>query len=90
MKAISVQYDPDQDRVRIPEEPQQEAWDEVCERFDNDVHRIRDVSDPGGYSGLYVCYDDRNRPVHYLVAETAALFRLKRKISRRKLGRDSS
>jgi hypothetical protein len=45
-----------------------------------------DVADQAGYTALYACYDENNQPVYYLVEESAALTRLRRKIFLGKLG----
>ena len=86
MKSIAVHYDPERDQIQVPEKSEEEEWTQVCERYDHDVQRVKDVHDENDYSGLYVCYDDQNQPVYYLVAETDELYRLKRKVFLGKLG----
>jgi hypothetical protein len=87
MKALSVTYDDATDSVTPPADAQGEDWAEVCARFDGDVHRSRDAGEVAGYNALYVCYDEDNRPNHYLVAEDAELQRVRRRVFLSKLGR---
>lgn len=87
MKALPVTYDHATDSVTPPEDAQGEDWAAVCERFDGDVHRLRDAGEAAGYNALYVCYDEDNRPVHYLVAEDAELQRVRQRGFLHKLGR---
>jgi hypothetical protein len=87
MKALSVTYDDDGDSVAPPADAQEEDWVEVCERFEGDVHRLRDAGEVVGYNALYVCYDEDNLPTHYLVAADAELQRARRRVFLRKLGR---
>ena len=88
MKAKQVQYEPESDVVTTDDASIEEDWAAVCERFDNDVQRIRDVSDRSPYTALYVCFDDDNRPVHFLVQEDRQLNRMRHKVFYSKLGKD--
>lgn len=87
MKALSVTYDDASDSVAPTADAQEEDWAEVCERFDGDVHRVRDAGEVSGYNALYLCYDEDNRPIHYLVTEDAELQRARQRVFLRKLGR---
>ena len=87
MKALSVTYDDAADSVTQPADVQGEDWAEVCERFDGDVHRLRDAGEVAGYTALYVCFDEDNQPAHYLVAEDAELLRARQRVFLSKLGR---
>lgn len=87
MKALAVEYDDAGDRVTLPEDGKNEDWAAVCERFGGDVHRIRAADEVAGYDALYVCYDEDNRPAHFLVAENAALHRVRHRNFYQKLGR---
>lgn len=87
MQALSVTYDESADRLTPSEDSQAEDWGAVCERFDGDVHRVRDAKEVADYDALYVCYDEDNRPAHYLVAEGAELQHARRRVFLSKLGR---
>ena len=77
MKSIQAEYDSQTISVKPDAKP--EDWPTVCQRFNDDVERIRDVEDMEGYTGLYACYDDTNTIFYYLVQENKALYRMKRK-----------
>ncbi|MDJ0780687.1 MAG: hypothetical protein QNJ22_01885 [Desulfosarcinaceae bacterium] len=87
MKALAVEYDAAADSVTPTDAATQEEWFAVCERFDGDVHRIRDADDVTGYNALYVCYDEDNQPFHFLVTEDAELARARHRVFFSKLGR---
>ncbi len=87
MKAQQVQYDRENDAVEKLDDQTEQDWAAVCERFDNDVQRVRDVNDQAPYTALYVCFDPDNRPVHFLVQEDRQLNRLRHKVFYRKLGK---
>jgi hypothetical protein len=87
MKALGVEYDAATDRIVLPETEENEDWAAVCERFDGDVHRIRAADEATGYDALYVCYDEDNQPLHFLVAEDAELRRARQRNFLKKLGR---
>ena len=87
MKALAVTYDEATDHITPPEDLTGEDWVAVCKRYEGDVHRIRDAQEVAGYNALYVCYDEDNRPAHYLVVEDAELQRARRRVFLGKLGR---
>ncbi|MFH1985112.1 MAG: hypothetical protein ABIL58_25015 [Pseudomonadota bacterium] len=87
MDAIPVSYDSETDTVTVDTSAAQQDWQEVCDTFFGDVHRLRDAQEHPGTTGLYVCYDDDNRPHHFLVAEGDDLQRLKRRTFLKKLGK---
>jgi hypothetical protein len=86
MKSLHVYFDATTQAIETIENASPESWDEVCERFDNDVHRIMDLSDPKGYTALYACYDENNQPVYYMVEEDEALLKMRHKTFLGKLG----
>lgn len=86
MQSMPVSYQPDTGAIDPVENASPEAWDAVCQRFDNDVRRIKDVNDRDPYTALYACYDEDNQPFYYLVEEDDELMRLRRKTFLRKLG----
>jgi hypothetical protein len=88
MKAQQVRYDQDADAIDSPEDQAPEDWVEVCDRYDNDVQRVRDVQDRPPFTALYACYDPDNRPVYFLVEEDRGLDRLRHKVFFSKLGRE--
>ena len=87
MKSLHVNYNQDSQAIESIENASPEAWDTVCERFDNDVRRIKSVSDKQTYSALYACYDENNQPSYYLVEEGEALMKMRQKTFRSKLGK---
>jgi hypothetical protein len=89
MKAIRADYDAEKDRVAVREGAGDEDWPAVCARYHDDVQRVRDAGEVPPYTGLYACFDDDNRPHHYLVQEDADLHRLRRKTFLRNLGREA-
>lgn len=88
MKALKADFDKDKVEVATVEGEKEEDWIDVCERFDNDVHRIRDYSDKPPYTALYCCYDEDNRPSYYLVEEDRQLDKMRHKVFLNKLGRN--
>jgi hypothetical protein len=88
MKAQQVRYDQENDTIEPLDDPPQEDWVAVCERFDDDVQRVRDVPDRPPYTALYVCFDPDNRPVHFLVQEDRQLNKLRHKVFYSKLGKE--
>ena len=88
MKALQVTFDRDKDDITPVGEKRAENWIDVCERFDDDVHRIRDVAEPEPYTALYACYDEDNMPSYYLVEEDRQLDRIRRRVFLNKLGRN--
>ncbi len=87
MQSLHVNYNEATQAIDPVENALPEPWDAVCDRFDNDVQRIKAVSDPKGYSALYACYDDNNVPVYYIVEEGEALRKLRQKTFLGKLGK---
>jgi hypothetical protein len=87
MKSLRIEYDLESGTIDLLPEASPEAWDEICERYDNDVQRIKSISDRDNYTALYACYDEDNRPVYYLVEEGEDLARMRRKTFLSKLGR---
>jgi len=86
MNAVKVTYHKDSDSIELDENQSPENWLNVCDRFNDDVHRVRDVDDQKEYSALFECFDDDDRSVFYLVEENRKLEKLKRKHFRDKLG----
>jgi hypothetical protein len=87
MKAQQVQYDQGNDAIEPLDDQPEEDWVAVCERFDDDVQRVRDVHERPPYTALYVCFDPDNRPVHFLVQEDRQLNKLRHKVFYSKLGK---
>ena len=87
MQAIKIKYKEADGVIEPIENESEEAWDVVCERYDNDVRRIRDVNGRETYTAVYACYDENNQPVYYLVEEDEALMKMRRKTFLSKLGR---
>ena len=87
MKSLHVNFNDATQAIDPIDKACPEPWEVVCERFDNDVRRIKAVSDPKGYSALYACYDEHNHPVYYLVEEGNELSKLRQKTFLDKLGR---
>lgn len=77
MKSIQADYDKTKNKISIKEGATRENWVSVCERFNDDVSRIRDVEGIEDYSGLFECCDDDNTVSYYLVREDKALYRMK-------------
>ena len=90
MQSLHVEYNDADGTVTRIGNASPEPWDSVCERFDNDVRRIMDVTDEAGYNALYACYDENNQPVYYLVEEDERLLKLRRKTQLNKLGHTPS
>ena len=87
MKAIRVDYDPESEKLTETENAAEEDWVEVCRRFDNDVHRVSNITDRGLFTGLYACFDQEDQRVFYLVAEDRSLEKMRRKNFLRNVGR---
>ncbi len=79
MKSIQAEFQKDPREIKIKPDAEQEAWSDVCKRFNDDVERVCDVSDIEAYTGLYQCFDEKNKGFFYLVQEDKALFRMKRR-----------
>lgn len=87
MKSILADYDKDNLKATVRPGAEPEDWIKVCTRFNDDVHRISDITDVEGFTALYQCFDDDNRSVFYLVDEDKSLFRLRRKHFLENLGK---
>ena len=87
MQSLQVNFDETTETIEPFESASPEPWDAVCERFDNDVRRIKTVSDTKGYNALYACYDEDNQPFFFLVEEDAELATLRQRTFLSKLGR---
>ncbi len=88
MKSIMVNYDKEKDTIEIRDDATEEDWVSVCDKFNDDVHKIQTISELGDYNRLYECYDDDNNSTFYVVEEDAALYKLRRKNVYKKLGLD--
>ena len=86
MKSLHVKYDEKNGAIERIGDASPEVWEEVCDRFDNDVSRIKTVTDQKGYNTLFVCHDEENRPEYYLVEVDDTLSKLRGRTFRRKLG----
>jgi len=86
MQALKIKYKEADQAIEPLENASPEPWDVVCERYGNDVRRIRDVNDRETYTAVYACYDENNQPNYYLVEEDEALMRIRRKTFLSKLG----
>lgn len=87
MKAVQVKFDKEKDTIDIINEGIEENWIDVCENFDNDVHRIQKVEGRLPYNALYACYDENNKPSYFLVEEDRQLDKVRHKVFLKKLGR---
>lgn len=79
MKTIQAEYEKDTKKIVIQKNAVEEDWAAVCQRFNDDVSRICDVTDVDDYTGLFECFDDDNTSFFYLVKEDNQLYRMKRK-----------
>lgn len=86
MKSVMVKYDEDSDTISGHDGSESESWAKVCEKYNDDVHRVRDVSDMGTYTGLFECIDDDNNTFYYIVEEDKDLYRFKRRNVYKSLG----
>jgi hypothetical protein len=86
MKSINVNYDKETDAISPIETAKDEEWTDICERFDNDVQRVKSIEHSDGYTALYRCFDAENDPFYYLVQENARLKHLRRRVFFNKLG----
>lgn len=89
MRALHVDYNKDTDEFEIVEGRKEKDWVAVCDRYDNDVQRIRNVENHSPYTGLFACFDEDNQPVYFLVEEDRQLNKLRHKAFLSKLGRSS-
>jgi len=84
---LQINFDKDSDEIDLIEDQAEENWIEVCERYDDDVHRIRSISGPSPFTAVYTCYDEDNNPSYFLVEEDSKLDKMRHKIFLDKLGR---
>jgi len=87
MKAIPAEYSGTPESIEIKDKAKEEKWMEVCQKFNNDVHRICDVENKKEYTALYQCFDDQDKGFYYLVNEDKSLYSLKRKHFLRNIGK---
>ncbi|MDY0222127.1 MAG: hypothetical protein RBR67_13390 [Desulfobacterium sp.] len=87
MKSIQAEYDKETQQITVQEGAKPEEWVKVCTRYNDDVHRILDVTSIEGFTALYRCFDDDNQEAFYLVNEDKSLFRLRRKHFLRNIGK---
>lgn len=87
MKALQVDYDIKGDQLTLIQNQADENWAQVCERFDDDVHRLRDAVRHPPYTGLYECFDEDNQSTYFLVEEDSQLKALRHQVFLKKLGR---
>ena len=86
MKSVMVMYDEASDTISGHDSSESEFWADVCEKYNDDVHRTRSVADMGTYTGLYECIDDDNKSFYYIVEEDPELYKFKRRGFYKKLG----
>jgi len=86
MQALKINYNETDQTITVVDDAAEEPWDVVCERYDNDVQRIRDVNDRETYTAVYACYDENNQPIYYLVEEDEDLMRMRHRTFLTKLG----
>ena len=79
MDAIIVEYDITKKTLEFVKGVVVEDWEAVCRRFNDDVHRVRDVDDIETYTALYECLDEKDKSHYYLVKEEDTLFKIRRK-----------
>ena len=90
VKSLQVNFNESSQAIEAIDNASQEPWEDICQRFNNDVRRIKKVSDPDGYNAIYACYDENNQPVYYLVEERDVLTELRHRTFLGKLGRTRS
>jgi len=79
MDAMLVEYDIRKNTLDFVKGGMVEDWVAVCRRFNDDVHRVRDVDDIETYTALYECFDEKDKKYYYLVKEGNSLFKIRRK-----------
>ncbi|MCF6245925.1 MAG: hypothetical protein L3J69_01060 [Desulfobacula sp.] len=79
MKSILVDFEETSKQITIKKNAKEENWVLVCEKFNDDVSRICDVTDQKDYTGLFECLDDNNTRFFYLVKEDKKLYQMKHK-----------
>lgn len=90
MKTIEIEYDEASAKVEPKEGAVEKDWVRLCQDFNDDVHRIADVTDQGDYTAVYACFDEDDRKFYYMVEEKKDLYRIKRSTFLGKLGLDGS
>jgi len=88
MKAVQAEYQDELKKITIRKNAKVEDWVMVCKKFNDDVERVCDVTDLEDYTGLYQCFDDKNKGFYYLVTEDKLLYRLKHKHFMNNIGID--
>lgn len=89
MKSIRADYDKENQQARVQEGAKPEDWIKVCTRYNDDVHRVSDVTYIDGFTALYRCFDNDNKEAFYLVNEDKSLFKLRRKHFLKNIGQGS-
>ena len=79
MNCIQAELEKDTDKITIKKDAKVENWIRVCQKFNDDVERIRDITDVEDYTALYECFDAQNIRFFYLVKEDQNLYKMKRK-----------
>lgn len=87
MKALQVEYHGDLGGIKPNKDAEKEDWVEVCRRYNDDVHRIGDVTEQDDFTALYECFDEKDNSIYYLVKEDENLFRIKRKHFLKNIGK---
>ena len=86
MRSIQINYNSKDDILEKIEGKNEEDWVKVCKKYDDDVHRIKDIKDNEPFTALYECFDENNSTFYFLVEENTELFKLRRKNARNSLG----
>ena len=79
MKSILAEFDDATKKITIKKDVLVEDWVAVCQKFNDDVSRICDVTDLEDYTTLFECFDDANQRFYYLVKEDKTVYRMKHK-----------
>lgn len=87
MQAVMVEYDETTDTITSKDGADETSWVSVCEEYNDDVHRLRSVTEMGKFTGLYECFDDDNTRFFYVVEEDKDLYRIKHKHFLEKIGK---
>ena len=77
MKSIQAEFEKSSKKISIKKGAKEENWVAVCERFNDDVSRVCDVTNQKEYTGLFECFDDNNTCFYYLVKEDKDLYKIK-------------
>ena len=86
MTAVLVEYDEKEDKITYPDSNTSEYWIDLCQRFNDDVHRIRSITDHESYNALYQCFDENDDGSYYAVEEDRELFKIKHRHFLRNIG----